>query len=252
MDRLAEDNPLNLDVDDQPEEARETLTTEQRLIYDTVMDHYRTRSDEQLLLQVDGGGGTGKSYLINLLSAHLQAAAGARGTSTPIWRAAPNGVAGNQISGTTLHSLLRLPIDNSFKELAPVDKRHLQQKLKNIKYLVIDEKSMLGLRQLWIDTRLREALPDRNDEFFGGLNILYVGDFFQLPIVLQKPLFYDKEVRGVEMKGRNAYRQFRKTVLLKTVQRQRGETQAGFRKALEELRTLKVSVELSGALIPEG
>ena len=36
---------------------------------------------------------------------------------------------------------------------------------------------------------------------------------------------------------------FRKTVLVKTVQRQRGETQAGSRKALEELRTLKVSVE---------
>ncbi|KAM4061206.1 PIF1-like helicase [Hirsutella rhossiliensis] len=166
----------------------------ERLVYDTVMDHFLTQHASQLLLHVDGGGGTGKSYLINILSAHLQAAAGGRGT--PVWRAAPTGVAGNQISGTTLHSLLHLPINKDFKPLLAIDKAQLQKKLKDVKYLIIDEKSMLGLRQLsWIDDRLREAFPNRNEEFFGGLNILLVGDFFQLPPVLQKPLYYDKEVQ---------------------------------------------------------
>ncbi|EXU95533.1 PIF1-like helicase [Metarhizium robertsii] len=189
-----------------------------------------------------GGGGTGKSYLINLLSAHLQAAAAGRGT--PVWRAAPTGVAGNQISGTTLHSLLHLPISKDFKPLSAVDKTQLQKKLKDIKYLIIDEKSMLGLRQLsWIDDRLREAFPNKNEEFFGGLNILLVGDFFQLPPVLQKPLYYDKEVQGAEIKGRNVYRRFDKSVFLKVVQRQRGDDQKAFRTALGELRLLQLSVE---------
>ncbi|KID81673.1 ATP-dependent DNA helicase PIF1 [Metarhizium guizhouense ARSEF 977] len=117
-------------------------------------------------------------------------------------------------------------------------------KLKDIKYLIIDEKSMLGLRQLsWIDNRLREAFPNRNEEFFGGLNILLVGDFFQLPPVLQKPLYYDKEVQGVETKGRNAYRRIDKSVFLKVVQRQRGDAQKAFRTALGELRLLQLSVE---------
>ncbi|KJK73347.1 hypothetical protein H634G_11488, partial [Metarhizium anisopliae BRIP 53293] len=206
------------------------------------MDHFLTREPSQLLLHVDGGGGTGKSYLINLLSAHLQAAAAGRGT--PVWRAAPTGVAGNQISGTTLHSLLHLPINKDFKPLSAVDKAQLQKKLRDIKYLIIDEKSMLGLRQLsWIDDRLREAFPHRNEEFFGGLNILLVGDFFQLPPVLQKPLYYDKEVQGVEIKGRNAYRHFDKSVFLKVVQRQRGDEQKAFRTALGELRLLQLSVE---------
>ncbi|KAF5133799.1 ATP-dependent DNA helicase PIF1 [Metarhizium anisopliae] len=235
-------NRLDLDVDHQPLEARDSLNRDQRLVYDTVMDHFLNQEPSQLLLHVDGGGGTGKSYLINLLSAHLQAVAAGRGT--PVWRAAPTGVAGNQISGTTLHSVLHLPINKDFKPLSTIDKAQLQMKLKDIKYLIIDEKSMLGLRQLsWIDDRLREAFPNRNEEFFGGLNILLVGDFFQLPPVLQKPLYYDKEVQGVEIKGRNAYRRFDKSVFLKVVQRQRGDDQKAFRTALGELRLLQLSVE---------
>ncbi|KAJ2966261.1 hypothetical protein NQ176_g10232 [Zarea fungicola] len=238
------ESPMDLNVEHQPLEARDSLNREQRLVYDTVMGHFVTQDRSQLLLHVDGGGGTGKSYLVNLLSAHLQAAAGARGTGTPVWRAAPTGVAGNQISGTTLHSLLRLPINKDFKPLSAIDKAQLQKKLKDIRYLIIDEKSMLGLRQLsWIDDRLREAFPDRNDGFFGGLSILLVGDFFQLPPVLQKPLYYDKDMQGVEIKGRNAYRRFDKTVFLKVAQRQRGDDQAAFRAALEELRMHQLSTE---------
>ncbi|KAF5128364.1 hypothetical protein E5D57_009303 [Metarhizium anisopliae] len=73
-------NRLALDVDYQPLEARDSLNRDQRLVYDTVIDHFLTQESSQLLLHVDSGGGTGKSYLINLLSAHLQAAAVGRGT----------------------------------------------------------------------------------------------------------------------------------------------------------------------------
>jgi hypothetical protein len=240
--RRKAESSFPLDVEHQPLEARDSLNPEQRLVYDTVMDHFLAQDRSQLLLHVDGGGGTGKSYLINLLSAHLQVATGGRGT--PVWRAAPTGVAGNQISGTTLHSLLHLPINKDFRPLSAIDKAQLQKKLKGIQYLIIDEKSMLGLRQLsWIDDRLREAFPHRNEEFFGGLNILLVGDFFQLPPVLQKPLYYDKEVQGVEIKGRNAYMRFDKTVFLSVVQRQCGDDQAAFRKSLGELRLLQLSHE---------
>ncbi|KAJ3455288.1 hypothetical protein MRS44_013888 [Fusarium solani] len=221
------ENTLDLDVDDQPLEARDSLNPEQRIVYDTVMGHFLTQDPSQLLLYVDGGGGTGKGEGDTCLAC-----------------CANGGVAGNQISGTTLHSLLHLPINKDFKPLSPVDKTQLQKKLKDIKYLIIDEKSMLGLRQLsWIDDRLREAFPNRNEEFFGGLNILLVGDFFQLPPVLQKPLYYDKEVQGVEIKGRNAYRRFDKSVFLKVVQRQRGDDQEAFRTALGELRLLQLSME---------
>lgn len=61
--------------------------------------------------------------------------------------------------------------------------------------------------------------------------------------MLQKPLYYDKEVQGVEIKGRNAYRRFDKTVFLKVVQRQRGDDQEAFRTALGEVRLLQLSKE---------
>ena len=137
--------------------------------YNTVIDHFLIRNPSQLLLHAHGGGGTGKSFLINLLSAHLQAATSGRGTS--VWRAAPTGVAGNQISGTTLHSLLQLAINRDFKALSAIDKAQLQKKLKDIKHMIIDEKSMLGLRQpSWIDGQRWEAFLNRNAEICSGLN----------------------------------------------------------------------------------
>jgi hypothetical protein len=53
---------------------------------------------------------------------------------------------------------------------------------------------MLGLQTLgWIDSRLQQVFPDKQDEWFGGVSILFVGDFFQLP-VQQKPLYSDKAI----------------------------------------------------------
>jgi hypothetical protein len=41
---------------------------------------------------------------------------------------------------------------------------------------------MLGLKTFgWIDQRLREVFPERRDDFFGGLSVILIGDFFQLP-----------------------------------------------------------------------
>ena len=109
---------------------------------------------------------------------------------------------------------------------------------------MIDENSMLGLRELgWIDHRLRQIFPHRQDDFFGGMSLI-VGDFFQLPPVAEKPLYYDKQLQDLmEISGRRAYQQFSQTVFLSTVQRQQGDDQAGFRNALGEVRLMKLSCE---------
>lgn len=214
------------------------------------LDHYRLitrgRNPSPLRIQIDGGGGTGKSYMVKVISSHLQAEAACSGRPSPIVRAAPTGVASNQIGGQTLHSLLRLPVDGNYRPLAetPTVLNALQRRFNGISYLVIDEKSMLGLKPLaWIDQRLREVFPERRDEYFGGLSVILIGDFFQLPPVLNKPLYATMEgLTDIEIIGRNAYLSFDKSVFLTTVQRQQGDDQAPFRQALEELRRAKVSV----------
>ncbi|KAI8404530.1 hypothetical protein FOFC_16025 [Fusarium oxysporum] len=238
-----EQDRLDMDVEDLPLEVRDTLNPEQRIVYDTFVGHFQCGSEEQILLHVDGGGGTGKSYMIKVLSSHLQRLAGDR--PSPIWRAAPTGIASNQIMGTTLHSLLRLPVDRAFTELSPADANAIQKKLRDVRYLVIDEKSMLGLRQLsWVDKRLRQVFPGRAADFFGGMSIILVGDFFQLPPVANKPLYFDGPLKDLhEVSGQAAYRAFNHTVFLKKVERQQGDDQAGFRLALEELRGLRLSIE---------
>ncbi|EFZ04210.2 ATP-dependent DNA helicase PIF1 [Metarhizium robertsii ARSEF 23] len=235
-------HPVANDVEVLGPHWRDELNQQQRLVYDTILGHFQAQNPTQVLLHVDGGGGTGKSFLIKVLSSHLQAAA--LPNPTPICRVAPTGVASNQIQGSTIPSLLRLPVGGNFTDLPPADAAALQSRLRYVKYLVIDEKSILGLQQLArIDSRLRQAFPQRSLEFFGGVSVLLVGDFFQLPPVRQKPLYSTStSLSSLESKGQAAYQLFDRTVFLTTVQRQVGDGQARFRQALQELREVKLSI----------
>ena len=58
---------------------------------------------DQLLLHVDGAAGTGKSYLIEMISAHLKDKAFKHDIPDPVLRAAPTGVAAFNIHGKKLY-----------------------------------------------------------------------------------------------------------------------------------------------------
>ncbi|KAF3055703.1 ATP-dependent DNA helicase PIF1 [Daldinia childiae] len=126
---------------------------------------------------------------------------------------------------------------------SPATLKMLQRFFEGIHYLIIDEKNMLGLQTFgWINRRLGEIFPHRRDEYFGGLNVIIIGDFFQLPPVLQKPLFaVGGTLKKDEIVGRNAYQSFTHFVFLDTILRQQGEKQAAFRQALQELRVAKTT-----------
>ncbi|OXV05322.1 hypothetical protein Egran_06910, partial [Elaphomyces granulatus] len=93
----------------------EGLEFKQRQLYELIIGHYRNvlRKEpvEQLIINLDGKGGTGKSHVIKLISAHSDEMAANAGVSQcPIVRAAPTGVAAVGINGRTLHSLFRFPV----------------------------------------------------------------------------------------------------------------------------------------------
>lgn len=103
--------------------------------------------------------------------------------------AAPIGVAAFNVEGCTLHSLLDLPTRGELKELEGNRLQQLQTRLKEVKYLIIDEMSIVG-RKLFgqVDSRLRQAFPHAADQVLGGCSCLLFGDFGQLPPVMDLPL----------------------------------------------------------------
>jgi len=139
--------------------------------------------------------------------------------------AAPTGVAAMNAGGMTLHSLFWLPFGlfvpqqlQIFPEdldLAVYDKRRLFGKvrlttrrralLSEIELLVIDEVSMVRADTLdAIDTILKSVRRDARP--FGGLQVLFIGDLYQLPPVVKdsewrimeqyykSPFFFDAQV----------------------------------------------------------
>ena len=205
-------------------------------------------SMEPLLAHVDGKAGTGKTTVIMSMCAEVDRLASELGLPSPIFRAAPTGVAACNFGGSTLHSLLRLPVkDKIYQPLSPGNLHVLQEKFRTIKYIIIDEKSMVSLRQLtWIHRRLCEIIPGgANDGAFAGVNIIIVGDFFQLPPVGDKSLYNTAKTQNSDqLLGQQLYRLFSQTITLSVVKRQQGEdaVSRGFRQALDNLRINKATM----------
>ena len=105
---------------------------------------------------------------------------------------APTGTAAFNIMGETLHRTLSMPVPltTELPELAGEQLQVLQTRLDRLRLLVIDEMSMVGRKLLRaIDLRLRQDFPHQATEPFGGVSICMLGDFDQLPPVMDRPMF---------------------------------------------------------------
>ena len=153
-----------------------------------------------------GCAGTGKSYLIDALTNLLDSHCLLTGTT---------GVAASNIDGCTLTSALKLHV----KKLSSGRLKDLQMSLHDCQYLIIDEMSMLGQKELSrLNTRLQEIKA--NDQNFGGMSLILVGDFAQLPPIADPPM-WKKPYNGEEKRnGFILYRQFKTYVELDQPKRQ--------------------------------
>ena len=206
-------------------------------VYTTVKDHFESNSPPPLRMVVTGTAGTGKSYLIQCIRLLL-------GDALKV--AAPTGVASFIIEGTTLHSLLHLPTRGEFKQLEGNRLQQLQQAMSSIRYIIIDEMSMVGRKVFGqIDNRLRQTFPHHAQEVFGGCSLLLFGDFGQLPPVMDLPLYTTDSRSDLSDQGRTAYLQFDKAFTLTQVMCQAGSDpdQVRFRDILLRLRNAQVTKE---------
>ena len=214
----------------------ERLQAKQRLVYNAVCSHIQAEDPEPLRMVVSGTAGTGKSFLIHCLKALLL---------DRLRVMAPTGVAAFNVGGFTLHSLLHLPTRGEFKALEGEQLQQLQQCFSGVDYLIIDEMSMLG-RKLFgqVDQRLRQAFPHHAGQALGGCSCLLVGDFGQLPPVMDLPLYSAVPRSAIADLGRSTYQLFAKAVVLTEVLRQDGQDreQVRFQELLLHLKDGEVSV----------
>ncbi len=128
-----------------------------------------------------GKAGTGKTTFLKHIREH---------THKITVVTAPTGVAAINAGGTTLHSLFQLPFEPFLPGISSASSRKnrfsfSKQKLdliRQLELLIIDEVSMLRADILdAIDASLRRIR--HNPLPFGGVQMLYIGDLFQLPPV---------------------------------------------------------------------
>lgn len=168
------------------------------------------------LIFLTGKAGTGKTTFLRYIR---------HNSHKKMVVAAPTGVAAMNAGGMTLHSLFWLPFGlfvpeewphfSPENDLAIYDKRRLFSKIKltsrkrallrEMEVLVIDEVSMVRADLLdAIDAILRSVRRDARP--FGGLQVVFIGDLYQLPPVVREsdwqimaqyyasPYFFDARV----------------------------------------------------------
>ena len=124
-----------------------------------------------------GAPGAGKTYTLNAFI-HLAKRAGKNVAVT-----ASTGIAATHVGGTTIHSWSGLGIKDS---LSQFDLDKLKNSSKYVKrynstdVLVIDEVSMLHGSRLDMVNIVAKNLR-QNPAPFGGMQVILVGDLFQLP-----------------------------------------------------------------------
>lgn len=129
-----------------------------------------------------GQAGAGKTYVLNQYIDYL------RVRGIPVAITASTGIAATHMNGMTIHAWSGMGIKDEFNDEDFKRLRHRQSvtdRLNSTKVLIIDEISMLHAKQVDLLDEILRTIRD-DDAPFGGVQVIFSGDFFQLPPVGNK------------------------------------------------------------------
>ena len=177
------------------------LNADQKRIFDHVKEHIlHQRRHEDVVCQCDikplrmfisSVGGTGKSFLIEAIRALIASIWSEQKFTCAI--TAPTGLAAFNVGGVTVYRLFQLPIEHEgrtagYWSLSKESQKTLKTSLRHVKVFIVDGVSMVSsLNLAYLHLRLEELFG--SDEWFGGKNLLFVGDILQLQPVNDSPVF---------------------------------------------------------------
>lgn len=123
-----------------------------------------------------GFAGTGKSYILGKLKEKFKKKLTITSTT---------GLAAVNVKGQTLHSWAGVGLckNTIAKTVEKIKSRTTQlRQIKNCKILAVDEISMLNIEAFEYINEVLKQIKE-SPEPFGGIQVLFIGDFFQLPPV---------------------------------------------------------------------
>lgn len=189
-----------------PKEKRQSNDTEakdcsakrtvRRCIGDVVTDSTLTKGQQKVIDVVRAGSsvfctgpaGTGKSHVIKTVRAMFRV----KGQTCVV--TATTGPAAVLVGGATLHSTLGLGSGELSIEshLRIIRRNGLAMKAWKVQSLIIDEISMLSEELFDKMDAVARVLRRKPNEFFGGMQLITFGDFFQLPPVNGRFVFHSE------------------------------------------------------------
>jgi ATP-dependent DNA helicase PIF1 len=215
-------SPIEAEVDDMPS----PFNKEQQEAYDAIL------SGKNIFLT--GPGGTGKSFLLRMLNDTYQ-----KKTGRKLYITAMTGCAALLLGpfAKTLHSWAGIGLGKGSAEelIATIGANPRKKKMwTSTQCLVIDEVSMMTPQLLeTLDTIGRTIRKNGAHLAFGGMQVVLVGDFFQLPPVA-------KGASSFAFESPLWPRLIKQTIQLKTIVRQKD---VSFQTILNEARIGKLSDE---------
>ncbi len=186
-----------------------------------------------------GKAGTGKSTLLE----HFRET-----TKKNIAVVAPTGVAALNVRGQTVHSFFAFTPGITVTTVKPYYGKR-KKMFEELQTLIIDEISMVRADLLdCVDKFLR--INRNNETPFGGVQIIFIGDLYQLPPVItdgEEKIFSDHYTSGYFFAS-HAFQSIENTIAYIELEKAYRQTDAGFLEILDAVRIAETTTSHIAAL----